>query len=378
MQSLPSASPTPEESSPLGKPLILAPITILIGTSTAGKSTICDEIKHQNPDANWQVYGQDLALDDYLVEIVNDGCSDLLKEIWASWPKTSEEMAGNPQIRKILSAILSKNLNHKEANLSLKNPEEYASTIDKFIENSDGLYVRELLDNLFTLTQIKHEELSEKYSKSPNLLSKVFEKAIMNSKAGKPTLLDLAPTGGDPSLQLQESFKEFGGDDFFCKVTTAIIHVDPKTLGQRLQGRNDKARESGNIDDIRGISAFNQYRDLYRVAKDGEEALANVTAQDFYEAYERFAKDEIKEDGTPFTKKQKAEKTMEKMGFSSRDVESEDSIKITSRYPCDAVYQHDVGSTSEIAERIIASSQKELWAAKVLSPSIDPGSLTFR
>ncbi len=87
----------------------------------------------------------------------------------------------------------------------------------------------------------------------------IFREAILDSKAGKPSILDLAPSSRENIIEkFEECCRE---EEFSCPAQIVFIHVPPKELAARMHERNRKAlADGGNPDDKRdGIFPFEQY-----------------------------------------------------------------------------------------------------------------------
>ncbi len=353
----------------MGKDTKTASIVLLVGTSTAGKSTIIERIKEENlqlPEGermDWQVDGTDSA---------SVRTSEKMDKILLSLLEEDERFGvikpsfSSPQeIVKLRNAIFGGSLKEGENTLSLKDEEAYKRDVEAFIAKTpQGVYEREMLDNLHSLVRDKGEELGKKMGQVwqeqiGDFNEFIFRGAIESSRAGKPIILDLVPSGDN----LFEKFEEFlEREGFSCPTQVVIVHVDPKELSARMHERNRKAlAEGGNPNDVRnGTFPFDQYSDIFTRAKEGDRVVAQVARADFSEAFSSFGRDEVRANGVTITTLEQANALMNKMEFGS-----EDRVAITARGNVDAVYQHDSDeATTAIAKKII-------WGAtdKSLTPA---------
>ncbi len=158
----------------MGREVATASIVLLIGTSTAGKSTIVGEILRQNAELpeesrmDWQVNGTDLAHDRYkITEKLDAFYLDLLKDDVRfqriiAHPLFAEIDGKNPFVARMPAAIFCNKLSIEGHELSLENEDSYGLAVDDFIAATGGIYTREMLDDLFLLAKDRHQEFLDK------------------------------------------------------------------------------------------------------------------------------------------------------------------------------------------------------------------------
>lgn len=370
----------------MGKGTPTASIVLLIGTSTAGKSTICKRIQELNSELppseqmDWQVDGVDLVCDRFGAKLdasfvgllESDSRFQAIRSQQPHLTETSAAPGNNPPVRKLIEAILSQNLSVDEHELSLADTESYKKSVGDFIAATGGSYSRETLDNLFAIAQERSAEFGGVIDEAHRVWGdhdrSIFKKAVENSKAGKPTILDMVPMDYDLIEKFEACLKEFGGEDFSCPTQIAFVHVDLKELSTRMHVRNENAVASGNPKDIRNsVSPFNQYSRAYTVAADGDRVVGEIKKSDVIAAFGEFGRDEEMGE-VALTTLDQAKKMMAGMGIEEA---GEDVVKVTTKGSSDAVYQHDsIDATTRIAQRIIDSSTDKSVTPTSPSPTV--------
>ena len=346
-----------------------APIIFLLGTSTAGKSTICEEISRQDEaseNLGFETWGIDLES-----ENDTERCRDLLKgnekfeAIKDSFPDPWQVIAG-VYLSEVKDAETGKIL-------KLNNDEDFTKNLDEFLAQTGGHYDKEALETLKTLAQENPNNFREKADLSHEGMNRrAFDRAIENSKNGIPTILDMVPVlkmGDDSDLvpggDIVEAFKaHLTEKNFTCPTHVALVHVSAKDLTERMDERNKKAlAPGGNPGDQRdGIFPLKQY-----TALDGAsagETLGTLRQADIYQAAEKFGDEngvkirKMSEAATEehqskmsgvFATLREGKKLLNQLGFE----DGQTSVALGSKIKADAVYDHSgEGATAKIAEEI--------------------------
>lgn len=344
-----------------------APIIFLLGTSTAGKSTVCEEILRQDQaseNLGFKIWGTDLESENDMTR-----CRDLLKD-------DDRFLAIEPQfpnVWKIVAGIYLGEVWDAESKemLTLKDDKKFAESVDSFLEKTKGRYNKEALEVLKTLAKENPNNFKEKAGlTNEELNARIFDHAIQNSKNGNPTILDMVPDFG--GRDLIEDFKEhLAKRDFACPTHTVLVHLPVKDLAERMDQRNKRAlAEGGNSGDQRdGIFPFKQYATTFGVsAGDGSQDLGTLRQADIYQAVEKFgdengvkirdmkvvaaddpeAEHKSKMRGV-FATVREGKKLLDQVGFE----DGETSIILGAKVKADAIYDHSsIGSTAQIAEAI--------------------------
>ena len=208
-----------------------ASIVLLIGPSSAGKSTICEELLKQNESLpekerlDWQVWGQDLEFDNFL-KVGYKQCLELFGEderfkavVKCHIPNTS-----------IFSGIWCESFKDPKTGEILEfDKEKFNTFVDDFIKKTGDCYSKEMLEVFQSLALEKKQELCNAYP-FPNMNEKMFDQAIENSRNGKPTILDPVP-GGKENL-VEEFEKHLEKRNFSCPTHVALVHLPFKDLTQ--------------------------------------------------------------------------------------------------------------------------------------------------
>lgn len=240
-----------------------APIVLLLGTSTAGKSTICHELLTQNqtlPEGqrlDWQVWGQDLALEEFLkkaaeIGIEMFGDDERFKKIIDNGMTESQTVhaVGRGELKdeesvKILKLVKTDQQDHAYP-LDDKNFEE---ALEQFIKDTEGRYAADQLRALKSLAEEKREDFK---AALPSLNEMMFERVIENSRQGEPTILDCVPVtfrenGRD--VGMPEKLQNFLAEkDHQCQVHTSLVHVPIEELTKRMEARNQLNQPSINTE----------------------------------------------------------------------------------------------------------------------------------
>ncbi len=395
----------------MGKGVANASIVLLLGTSTAGKSTLCREILEQNKNLpegqnlDWQVSGHDIAFGElclernkrFLAELKDDA---RFKKIQELSPKFNEveslrPLIDDPNAAKLYHAICEKALTYNGQ--TLKFPEDknfdkkkFDEEITEFLQAADPdceFFNQEVLQQLRSLaverSEVFHALVDEAFRPTnTDFFEKrgyeevLFEKAIASSKAGKPILLDVVPDrvadGKGSSTNIVERFEQYcAAQGHSCPIHVALMHLPVKNLADRMEKRNVEAIASGEKTDVRNdLGYILQYPELYRPSsgQEGEKKVAELTIEDVEYAITKFSK-AGKEGNTVEENKtfqEKEELLRSKLGFGDKQEASNGKVvEVVAIPPFDRIY--DVASkesTAEIAKKICAlATDKSLTPA---------------
>ena len=346
-----------------------APIIFLLGTSTAGKSTICEEISRQDEaseNLGFETWGIDLES-----ENDTERCQNLLKgnekfeAIKDSFPDPWQVIDG-VYLSKVKDAETGKIL-------QLNDDEKFTKNRDEFLAQTEGRYNERALEILKTLAKENPNNFREKADLThEGKNTRAFDHAIENSKKGIPTILDMTPVlkrredsdlvpGGD----IVEAFKaHLIKSGYDCPTHVALVHVSAKDLTERMDERNKKAlAPGGNLGDQRdGIFPLKQYTALYGAS--AGETLGTLRQADIYQAAEKFGDEngvkirKMSEAATEehqskmsgvFATLREGKKMLNQLGFE----DGQTSVALGSKMKADAVYDHSgEGATAKIAEEI--------------------------
>ncbi|MCE3255601.1 MAG: hypothetical protein K0R25_1095 [Rickettsiaceae bacterium] len=368
-----------------------ASIVLLIGTSSAGKSTIVKELKSQdklNPHPlDWQEDGLDLELgryDDLYQDRLNIIVGDLESlEIF-------EQLRQNPFLKegRIIGTIASGKLAIEGASLSLLDENLDDEKVRNFISLSEAdkiTFDEKTIKSLHDLVQ-KHHDQFIKVNKRPHrdkMMENIYERAIQNSKKGLPSILDLIPF---ESYDVIAGFNQYCLDrNFSCPLIIALAHCDVSTIVEHM----DKRNTSGDPREKR--DAFfpfdEQYAVIYRVTNsDDPRAIGTLTMQDVLNAANKYGYDANRGNVLLLENSKDAQGFVKKLGM-AEDHPLDKPVKVAAKIPHDLVLQtgqknnvnskdeledkDQIGSdvTSEIAKRLNSLAAMESFVPKVPHPT---------
>lgn len=365
----------------MGKGVKTASVVFLLGTSTAGKSTLAREILAQNENLpadqrlDWQVSGHDTIgeilcgeRDEKLLRELKN--NPQFQEIQRLNPKFNEVKPRKPfepfAAEKIYNAIYQGKLDHQGQTLDLLDEEKFNSQLDEFLAKTDGeFFNKEILQQLQLLTKEKRQDfktiLDGLFGKGEERL---FDIAIANSKAGKPIILDVIPDTTDGKT-IGQRFEEYcQKQNHQCPIHVALVHLPVKELTKRMEGRNAAAIARDDPADQRnGIFPFEQYVKAFKPAMEltGERVVGTLTRADLEDAISKFSNQNdpnlSQENREHFAKRE--DELREKFGFGIKgDSAARDEtsvITIVAIPPFDRVYDiTKKEATAEIAKKICA------------------------
>ncbi len=324
-----------------------APIIFLLGTSTAGKSTICEEISRQDKaseNLGFETWGMDKEGGNETLR-----CQNLLGDdsrflaIKDKFPNPWQVIAG---------VYLSEVKDAKTGELlQLNDDEKFAGKLDDFLAQTEGRYDKEALEILKTLAKENPNNFREKADLTPEgrwvrAFERAVDHAIENSKRGKPTILDMVPNsaGGDLVADFEAHLVK---RNFTCPTHVVLVHLSVVDLIERMDQRNQKAlAEGGNPDDQRTeIFPFEQYSTIFGAS--ARDVVAVLRSEDIHQAVEKFGG----------TEKPRVEKELlDRLGFE----EGQTLITVSAKVKADVVCEHsDPGSTVKIAEAIYSWTNEQ-------------------
>lgn len=274
-----------------------APIIVLLGTSTAGKSTLINPIKAKYP-----------SLKDYSIDLRwVTSMADILKDFFPEDYNTLNAIVEHENILPICSGD---EIKGNFSSQQLSKAREAAKKFDEIISNP-------------VLSPAGFNEACSK------IKDKDAERLIDDSLNGSPIILD---TVGFRTIQ-RLFLKNFHADAHIM-----ITFCPLKELSARMTKRNEKAKASQQESNIREGFPLWQFTQLYKPRVDQKEPLLQVlTRQDCIDAYRLHLGDKMNDEA----------KFLKTLGFISSDIEQ---VEITTRAP----YYHSIFNT-ETSELIIIS-----------------------
>ncbi|MBU6139995.1 MAG: hypothetical protein KGP29_00355 [Proteobacteria bacterium] len=345
-----------------------APIVFLVGTSTAGKSTICDKILLQDAGAHTcKIWGNDSQFDRNL-----NACRELLsgnqkfEEVKQYLGETLNEfdvfvpMIGGSFIGRSKDGNQTLHL-LREGDLAPLEEEEFERNLADFMEKTEGRYDPKALRIIRELAQENPRDFREVASFGGlSLNDQIVEEAIRNSQQGVATILDVIP----PIESFTDRLREMGHE---CPVHIALIHVPLDKLTKRMEKRNEDAMsEGGNPNNRRdGLFPHDQYGQLFGASDDGEQ-VGRLSAKSIHEAVEKFGEEngvkirDMKSDSSLEEEKHKSamapifstlregKKLRDHLGFEDGGT----TLEVKTKVSADSVYENGEGEAAKIAGKI--------------------------
>ncbi|MFM8186443.1 MAG: hypothetical protein ACKN9I_05905 [Alphaproteobacteria bacterium] len=296
-----------------------APIVLLFGTSSAGKTRIInnvmilDESLPETERARWEVNGSDLEAPRQWKAL--DPARD--HENFKSLLKNGFER------EEIDNAILSGALPSGAS-------DKYAAEDISKLQGLIGEY-HELYKN--TVANMSNEKV----------LEAVFARALEQSREGIPSILDVVPlkNGYDVVKAFNEYMEKNGSQS---PTTVAVAYCGINELVDHMEKRN----KTGDPEEIRNnFVPIQQFGIVYRHAKEGDNVIGEITIQDVINAANKYG--ENRGSGTSLESHPDAQAVLKNLGIPEGFPEDH-PIKITTKFPCNVVYQTDLRKSGEDKE----------------------------
>lgn len=321
-----------------------APIQIILGTSTSGKSTICKEVAGQDPRWKYidtdQMFLERGSMDDKFVEHMRSNFTAEEREAFERILQ-NPRFAGENGERKISQIVIRDQLDSNDSAIpNLRFTELYEETSAGFIANG---YDKKLLDDLCLLTNKFCRQLRE--IDNPNrIYEQACDEAVERSLAGKPTVMDLIYPFQVENFKHRISEMGYDAEEM---VKVNVVHLSIPTLTARLSERNRKAHLEDKPHEKRTRFPFDQYLQIFEPSAEGEFELKR---EDLLDAAEKFPGES-------------REELLERFGF-SEDVER---VRMSAKIPCNEICNLDLGGDG-LVKKIKASAKSEDLGSEVTKP----------
>lgn len=355
-----------------------APIIFLLGTSTAGKTTICKEIEKQTAQMphlknKIEKWGHDNESE----KLFNQLGVDMLQH------DTRFQAISHLPVKESLTAIYYGSLTDSLSNKTLSFEEEkFQTSLDQFLQDTNHRYERETLLHLKGLAQDEMQTHAYQNAvidlahQTAKITKSTIDHAIENSHTGIATILDGVPLGFMDERQpttdhrIIEKLERYLEEKGFTGPTqVALVHLHPTEMALRMQQRNNNADAAGgDKGDRRDHLGYYeaQYSQLFgKKTHDGEllHPTQELRRDDIEGIVEKFGaikindeevrirdiKEHERSDDVKDAIKQKTQNVMDAIGFA----QGEDVLTIGSKIKADVMFDHQQQSSTDIASTIV-------------------------
>lgn len=308
-------------------------IILLYGTSTSGKTTICKElskfINHLKVDSTDIAFKRlEEQTFDKIHNYFNDNKNQFPDYSYVKTIFTEAEIYNGISNERV-------KINDKEISLMFDLDEQaFQRGLDGIISEEYSLEKKAII----TLRKIAKSYLDQLYI---SVHEEMFNLAIINSMQQIPIILDIVPHPALPGQFMIDLFLEqFKKNEYSCPIHIALVHCSIFKLSERMFERNRYAKINEDIENIRDKSfPFRQYSQLFGALKtEKPTCLGTLKIQDARKIIALFC-----------TNPNELNKIIEQIGFI--DGQS-DEIKIDVKCDYDQIYNADLQTSTEIAEKI--------------------------
>jgi hypothetical protein len=362
----------------------LAPIVFLLGTSTAGKTSICKEIIRQGEEnialqGKVEVWGHDQETDVLFEEL---GFEMFKGDV--RFAQMTDKITNKYEV---LSGIWGGNFKDPQTGKYLPLYENFEQSLDGFLQDTAGRYDAATLTDLRNMAQeerasgaFKRRGVSEIYHNGDKVTESAIDRAMRNSRDGIATILDGVPLGFMREDVPNQDHRVIEKMDAYLKskgfagpTQVALVHVHPKEMVARMEQRNINAESAGGDKNDRrdGLAFYEaQYSQLFgKPNQDG--TLLNppqeLHQKDIYAAAEKFGSIEIDGRAVKIRDLQDQEKrksaaievgnrVLNAIGFE----DGANSLAIGTKIRTDVVFDHEQQSTAEIAAQVVGFISKNI------------------
>lgn len=308
-------------------------IILLYGASTSGKTTICKELlKFINP---LKIDSTDIAFKrleehtfDKIYNYLNDNKNQFPDHSYVKNIFTETEIYNGISNEQV-------NIKGKEIPFMFDLDEKAFQSVLEGIIGEEHSFEKKAI---ITLRKIAKSYLDQLYI---SVHEEMFDLAIINSMQQIPTILDIVPHPALPGQFMIDLFLEqFKKNEYSCPIHIALIHCSIFKLSERMFERNRYAKINEDIENIRDKSfPFRQYSQLFGALKTAKPTcIGTLKIQDARKIIATFC-----------TNPSELDNIIEQIGFIH---EQSDEIKIDVRCDYDQIYNADLLTSTEIADKI--------------------------
>lgn len=236
----------------------MIPIVLLLGSSSVGKTSICNDRAFNN----FEKIGVDLAFKDR--NILQPAIKIAIEEILDKF--------SNSSIAKIIKDNIGENVCE-----NINKIEELKDSLEKIVKKMTDLILANKKTSLQNPVYKSFIEVLYNnkiiHASFCNALDKgLFVKAISNASIGKSTIIDVIPNSYYNTMDL---FKKVLAKYNYTGITV-ILHCSLRALNFRVDHRNFLAKQNNNKNELReGFFPFKQYANLFGVLNESKELIVD-------------------------------------------------------------------------------------------------------
>jgi hypothetical protein len=224
-------------------------ITILVGTSTAGKTSIFDHITKKDITRKWSIEGSDATATKILFNIMQEDQAmkklegkNLLGKQSLYWTIHDAQLIVGSEV-----LDLSKQISEDDLRRFLSRHREYSA--------------EDVADMQLLITRYNNDLVERVEEFNNNLERIVAKESIQSHKQGYSVIIDIIPD--EPNI-VEEIIKELKRNDYQGNINTILVHCPLKQVASRIEARNQRA-EAGNepLDKRSVIMSLQHYCNLF-------------------------------------------------------------------------------------------------------------------
>lgn len=304
------------------------PVIILEGPSSAGKTTLCNNLVELDVSTKWEVDGLDI----------------LSKELGSPSQAFQKILEANPDSREVYDKLMSGETRDKFANgiidISVFEGKLRDSNNGAEYSESERAVMQQLIDR----HSVEFKEAVPNFERRMGMLC---ERALDRSNRGIATILDVfPPADSDRGTDIVKAFKSHWPDENTPPLLVVGAHCDLEKISSHMDMRNS----SGDRDEERKtFGPFNQYGAMFVATDDPAIAVGSLTVAEVRNAAQKFGDDPKNNEANLLTS----------LGLAKDTPESE-VIKISPRQPSryDLIVQTDAPRGAESTKDVSIESAR--------------------
>lgn len=344
-----------------------ATIVMVIGTSSAGKSTIIREVMKQDQEKKEE---ERLGWVENGVDMEYEKINNLKQQIIG---QTFEEAKNNPLTSKACTdlialgfppIVISQFVINGKLNFKGKDVDLLGEVNQKFYDQlAEPKPPFADLQNLKIIIENYRTPLNEKLANISNQVANICDDAIKNSKEGRPTIFDVVPVNG---IDMVAKFYQYlESKNFSCPVIIVLAYCN---MG-KITEHNEKRNQSGNPKEKRETFPISHYTALYYATDDVTKKVDQLTIQDLLDASNKFGKGG---NSTSLEENEEAKKSAEQLGilklYEGQVIAPDKPIFMATNVNYDKLYYTDPGNVSHDVTAAIVKDLNRLVTRESFVP----------